>query len=64
MRTRLTNSRSSKINVGNSRTGLTSAQRSRLNGIPSSNPDQVIYFRILENDDFRITEDGNFRILE
>ena len=64
MRTRLTTSRSSRLNVGNSRTGLSSGNRSRLNGVPSSNPDQIVDFRILEDGDFRITEDGNFRILQ
>jgi len=63
MRTRLNISTGSKINTGNSRTGLSRGHRSRLNGIPSSNPSNSV-FRILENNDFRLTEDGNFRILE
>jgi len=64
MRTRLTTGRSSKLNVGNSRTGLFKGNRSKLNGIPSSTPEVDFDFRILEDGDFRIAEDGNFRILE
>ena len=64
MRTRLTTSRYSRLNVGNSRTGLFKGNRSKINGVPSPTPDVDFDFRILEDGDFRITEDGNFRILE
>jgi hypothetical protein len=52
------------LNTGNSRTGLSSGSRSRLNGIPSSIPAQAGDFRLLEDGFFRLLEDGSFRLLE
>jgi len=63
MRTRLTTGRSSKLNIGSSRTNLSKSNRSKLSGVPGNTPNDSV-FRILEDSDFRITEDGNFRILQ
>lgn len=63
MRTRLTSCKRSTIERGSLRNGLSRPGRTQIRNYPVPGQSEVI-FRILEDDDFRRTEDGNFRILE
>ena len=63
MRTKLNILKSSRINTGNIKTGMSRNRATRLPGVPGSPPGDVEY-RLLEDGFIRLLENGDFRILE